>query len=203
MSESQEREPMDLQTDEEIMMEYIAAQDQKAIEAIFERYKNRILNFCLRILGNRADAEDITADVFLALFSNKYQYDPQAKFSTWLFTVARNRCIDQIRRRKNIISMWFTSKNGGTVEQWDVEDSSHLSREELEKKETQQQVRLAIAKLPVEQKEAIVLREYHSFSYAQISQVLDCSLEKVKILIYRGREQLRGELSSLIEEDQS
>ena len=185
--------------DEEIMLEYQSGQEE-AITMIFERYKNSILNFCLRILGNRADAEDVTGDVFLSLFSKRYTYDPKAKFSTWLYTIARNSCIDRIRKRKNFVSIWFTQKEDGRVDQWDIEDAQDLSREELGKKEMAAQVRLAISKLPLEQKEAIVLREYHSLSYEQIAVILNCSLEKTKILIFRARERLREELSAFLKE---
>lgn len=192
---------MDERKDEDIMLQFLAG-DKEAVSMIFDRYRNPILNFCLRILGNRADAEDVVGTVFLNLFTQKYTYSPgPAKFSTWLFTIARNSCMDRIRKKKRFISLWFT-KEDGTTEAWDVEDSRDLSREELAKKDTQTQVRLAITKLPLEQREALVLREYHAQSYEEIAKILDCSLEKVKILIFRGREQLRQELSSLIQEGQ-
>jgi RNA polymerase sigma-70 factor, ECF subfamily len=157
------------QRDEEIMLEYQAG-DTKAIEMIYQRYKSRVLNFSLRVLGNRAEAEDVTGEVFLTLFSHKYTYDPQAKFSTWLFTVARNRCISHIRKRKKMRSMWFTSNDSGTFEQMEIPDSRNLSREDLERKEAKLEVRRAISQLPFEQREAIVLREYHDMSYDQIRQ---------------------------------
>jgi len=187
-----------LRVSEEIMMDYHSGKDEKAAQMIFFRYKTRILNFCLRILGNRADAEDVTGDVFLKLFSKKYIYDPKAKFSTWLYTVARNSCISRIRKRKNLVSVWFSSKGSHTYQEWEIEDSRDLAGQELEKREAAKQVRRAIGKLSFEQREAVVLREYHDLSYEQISQILNCSLEKVKILIFRGRERLREELTSFI-----
>jgi RNA polymerase sigma-70 factor (ECF subfamily) len=188
------------QSDEEIMMEYQSERDPEAIKMIFSRYKTRILNFCLRILGNRADAEDVTGDVFLTLFSGKYVYGPKAKFSTWLYTVARNRCISRTRQRKNVVSVWFSSKGAGGPDQWEVEDREDLAGEQLAQKEAASRVKQAVGRLAYEQREAIVLREYHRLSYDEISQVLDCSLEKVKILIFRGRESLRAELKPFIEE---
>ena len=167
---------------------------------IFMRYKNPILNFCLRILGNRPDAEDVTGEVFLALFSKQYTFKPEAKFSTWLYTIARNNCIDRIRKKRNLVSLWFQSKRDDGWEALEIMDSNDLSAEALEKKEMARRVRLAIQALPLEQKEAIVLREYQALSYEQIAQVLDCSLEKAKILIFRAREQLRNHLSSYIKE---
>ena len=191
----------DQHQEENLIKEYLSG-NQEALAMIFELYKNRILNFCLRILGNRADAEDVTADVFLALFSQKYTHNPQAKFSTWLYTVARNSCISRIRKRKNFVSLWFTSNEGEVADAWDIPDTNPLSREELDQREISSEVRKAISKLPLEQREAIVLREYHSLSYEEIAKVLHCSLEKVKILLFRAREQLRTQLSSFIKEQQ-
>jgi len=187
--------------DEDIMMEYRSGGEPESIKIIYFRYKARILNFCLRMLGNRADAEDVTGDVFLALFSRKYAYDPGAKFSTWLYTVARNTCINRIRKRKNLVSVWFSSKGSNEYEQWDVEDNEDHAADQLAQREAASRVRRAIGLLPDEQREAIILREYHRFSYDEIRKILNCSLEKVKILIFRGREGLRGELKSFIEEE--
>ena len=120
------------QRDEELMMEYRTGGEPEAIKVIFFRYRSRILNFCLRMLGNRADAEDVTGEVFLTLFSKKYAYDPEAKFSTWLYTVARNSCITRIRKRKNLVSVWFSSRGSSACEQWDVEDPEDLAQSWLE-----------------------------------------------------------------------
>jgi RNA polymerase sigma-70 factor (ECF subfamily) len=185
--------------DEDIIVEYQNGDDH-AMQILYERYKNHILNFSLRILGNRADAEDVTADVFLKLFEKKYTFDPKAKFSTWLFTVARNKCIDQTRKRKKQTSMWFFSKGQGNYEQWDVEDENAQTDKNLKLNETKIEVKKAIAQLKYEQREALILREYDKMSYQEISEILNCSLEKVKVLIFRAREQLKKELASFIKE---
>ena len=89
----------------------------------------------------------------------------------------------------------------GEYKEWDVPDTAPLASDELNKKDTAIYVKKAIAKLPVLQKEALVLREYHNLSYEEISQVLNCSLEQVKILIFRGRERLKKELPAFIAEE--
>ena len=186
-------------TDEELMHEY-AQGDAQALGLIFERYKTAILNFCLRILRNRADAEDITAEVFMVLCSNKYKSQTNAKFSTWLYTIARNACISKIRQKKKMFSMWVKNNSEGGYEEMDLVDNKILPREEVEQKEKAAIIQKALTKLPLIQKEAIVLREYQGLNYDEIAKVLDCSLSKVKILIFRAREQLRQELPSLIQE---
>jgi len=188
------------QKDEELITEYQSGH-KEAGNMICQRYQGKIFNFCYRILGNRADAEDATANAFLALFSRHYTNYPNAKFSTWLFTVARNSCMTQIRKRKTTISLWFTDKENGSFEPWEIRDSKETSREDLANREMAEHIRSAISQLPIDQREAIVLREYQKFSYEQIAQTLNCSLEKVKVLIFRAREQLRIKLSSLIREE--
>ncbi|MCK5580818.1 MAG: sigma-70 family RNA polymerase sigma factor [Candidatus Omnitrophica bacterium] len=186
--------------DEQLISAYMQGEDT-ALEILFQRYKSSILNFALRILGNRADAEDVVSDVFVSVFSKKYEIRPGAKFKTWLYKVAYNAAISKIRKRKKMISLWFLKNDAGQYEEWDVPDPGSLAPEELIKQETAAAVRKTIHKLPRMQKEAIVLREYHKLGYAEIADIMECSLENVKILIYRAREALRNELPSFIKGD--
>lgn len=189
-------------TDEELMRA-LQSGDGTAMNQIFQNNKKRIFNFCYSLLGHRADAEDIAGDVFVSVLKNRDQYDSTRTFSTWIFTIARNMCFNRMRVRKHSVSMWFTQPGSHQSEEWDIESKEDDSRDALLKKERAQHVCQAIAKLPFEQKEALELRQYQGFSYAEISEILDCSLEKVKILIYRAKENLRSELAAFIKGDQS
>ena len=188
-------------TDEEIMIDYQAG-DQDAMQTIFHRHKMPLLNFCLRILGNRADAEEIAGDVFLTLVTHKDTFKSQAKFSTWIYTIARNKCISHLRRRK---FTWafpsLSSPEESESPAIQIPSSDDLPHEALVRQETATHVRNAIDRLPYEQREAIVLKEYHDFSYEEISTILSCSLEKVKILIFRAKERLRIDLTSFLQEE--
>jgi RNA polymerase sigma-70 factor (ECF subfamily) len=179
------------QTDEELVRAYYNG-DQAAFRELFDRYKTRVLNFCLRILGNRSDAEDVTSEVFMALAERRYILRVEAKCATWIYTVARNACITRIRRRKYTTSLWFTHDKSGEVAQIDPVDTQHLPPDKIIQEEHITLMRASIAELPLEQREALVLREYQKLSYQEIAVVLNCSLEKVKVLIFRGRENLRG-----------
>lgn len=83
-------------SDEELMARYQAG-DKQAVEVIYLRYKYRILNFCWRMLGNRAQAEDVASEIFMSLFTSAYKMQPDVKFSTWFYTIARH-----LRRRSNL-----------------------------------------------------------------------------------------------------
>ncbi len=185
------------QSDEDIMLDYQAG-NQAAVEELFKRYKTRIFNFCLSLLSNRADAEESAAEVFFALVSQQNAFDGRVKFSTWLYTIARNKSVDRLRKRKNIVSMWFPSSEKGEASQMDFADAAITTEEKVLKKEAIAYMRLAIRKLPLEQREALVLKQYHGLSYFEISDVMDCSVEKVKILIFRAKQQLRVALGPLV-----
>ncbi len=179
--------------DEELMLAYQSG-NSEALEEIFLRYKARILNFALRILSNLADAEDVVGETFFILTRKKSSYEPKAKFSTWIYTISHNLCIDRIRRRKKTTFLWFLRGKGETEEEIIMPDLKPLQDTHLEKGETRDRVRASIGKLSLKYKEAIILREYQNLSYQEISGVLGCSLSEVKMRIFRAREKLRKEL---------
>ncbi len=188
------------QSDQELIARYLDG-DQTAFRVIFERYKNRLFNYAWRVLGNRADAEDVVSEVFLAVFEKRYRVQAQAKFSTWLYTVAHNGCMTKFRQKKNMVSLWFQQAESDTPQEWDLPDAGLTPSQQSDQKDVIAVVRAAVKKLPVEQREALILREYQGLSYDDIARVLDCSLEKVKILIFRAREGLKGTLpASFLEE---
>lgn len=191
---------MEQNTDEELLRAYNSG-DATAFEALFGRHKENIFNFSLRLLGNRPDAEDVTSEVFVLLFQKRFVDDGRAKLTTWLFTVARNNCLTRLRSVKHTISTWFKKETGVEESQWDLPDTSIDAGESMRQKESARLVRKALMKLPIEQKEALILREYEKKDYAEIAQILNCSFEKVKILIFRAREALRKDLLPILKED--
>ncbi len=167
-----------------------------ALEGIFTRYKKPVFNFAYRFLANRAEAEDVASDVFLAVVSGRYHHSPQAKFSTWLFTVTRNSCISRIRSGKKIFSIWFKTEQGEN-QHMDIADESMPGPDNALLKEEQSVfLEKALARLPLGQREAIILKEFQNMRYEEIATVLNCTLANVKILIFRGRENLRRELKT-------
>jgi len=185
--------------DEDLIRELQQGRSQ-AFDELFARYQRPVFHFCLRMTGSRPDAEDVTSEVFLALFQKCRSYEPKAKFSTWLFTIARNMSISRIRRRRKISFLWFIDKTRGDEMPWDIPDPSPGADEKAVRAETDRAIAAAIQKLPDLQKQALILREYQQFSYAEISQILKCSLEQVKILIYRARQTLKDQLAGILTE---
>ncbi|HOD11677.1 MAG TPA: RNA polymerase sigma factor [Candidatus Omnitrophota bacterium] len=186
--------------DEDLILAYQDG-DKEALEVIFHRYKKPIFNYALRILSDRAEAEDIVSDIFITLFVKKDSYKPQAKFSTWLYTVARHMCFTRLRQKRRFFAFWVKDKKEDEYHQMDIPDISLNPEKVTAEEELSSAVQKALNKLPALQKEVIVLREYQNLSYQEISLVLDCSLEKVKILIFRARENLKKHLAFLITEE--
>ncbi len=189
------------QTDEELMRAYQEG-DEEAMSEIFGRYQKKIFNFALRLLGQRADAEDATADVFLNLIKTETSWRPSAKFSTWLYTVARNACLSKLRKHRNVFSLSFSKGPGEDETAWDIPEPA-VAATAFHQKELSAHIKTAIDKLPVSQREVLILREYQDLSYDEISNITGESLSNVKVLIFRAREQLRQTLSFLLKEVQS
>jgi len=186
--------------DEELVRRFYQA-DEEALVVIFKRHKDGIFNFALRLVGNRADAEDAVSHTFMMLCEKRYTIKPGASFKTWGYTVARNICLSKLRNRNRFYSFWSPKNDPDHDGPIDVIDPKETARDQLDQKETMGLIQKAIHKLPEEQKEALLLREYHDFSYEEISQVLNCSLDKVKVLIFRARSRLKYLLPPVLLED--
>jgi RNA polymerase sigma-70 factor (ECF subfamily) len=188
-----------MKTDEQLMEEFNNG-NIPALEEIFQRYKKPLLNFAIRILGSLAEAEDAVSETFYILLRKKQAYEPCAKFTTWVYTVLRRRCIDRIRARKRLFFPWFRKDGSDEYEEMDIPDLKPLPFENLERQDMAYAVKEKIGRLPLAYREALILREYNKLGYAEIARVLDCSVEKVKVLIFRARERLKDELLPIMEE---
>jgi len=188
-------------SDSELIVE-IKAGNREAMQEMFNRYKESLFNYAMRILGNRADAEDAVSEVFTALSARAEIYRPIGKFSSWLYRITHNICIDTVRRRKKIVFMWYKDRRDETAVEWDIPYRGDMPFSELERKERKALIKKFVAKLPPEQRQALILKQYHGLDYQEIGQVMECSVSKVKTLIFRARESLRESLAPIIKEEQ-
>lgn len=157
--------------------------------AIVVRHQLPLFRFAARLLGNREDAEDVTQDVFLAAFANLSGYDSsRAVFSTWLFIIARNRCINLLQRRQPI-----PLNEPDAIR--DVASTDPIACEELS-----QQLDRALAALPVEQRSAFILAEIEELPYAEIARIEQTSLGTVKSRIHRAKQRLQSLLEPILRE---
>ena len=153
------------------LMERIGAGDHAAFRELVERHQNAVIGTVAKMLGNPSDAEDISQQVFLRIWRNAKRYRPDAKFTTYLFTITRNLVFNETRRRgrKKEVSSDEREENSHHL----IEDSPDRQPDaELLQAELQQAVDDAIAALPETQRMAVVLRRYEQLSYEEIAEVL-------------------------------
>jgi RNA polymerase sigma-70 factor, ECF subfamily len=171
--------------------------DRAAFAELVEKYKQPVMNFVYRSLRDETEAEDLAQNVFLQVYKSRSRYRQTAKFSTWLFTIARNLCLNELRRRSRhpAESIEETHAENEDQPQRQYEDKSQLAPpEQLLHGELVRKIEEALADLPENQRSAILLCRQEDLSYEEIAGVLGCSLSATKSLIHRGREILKEKL---------
>ena len=171
--------------------------DREAFEALVEKYKQPVMNLVYRTLPDAIEAEDLAQHVFLQVFKSAHRYEVSAKFSTWIFTIARNLCLNEIRRRARhpAESLDVTSAEHEDQPLRQFEDGKTFSPPEaLLQGELEEKIGEALAALPEKQRTALILCRQEELSYEEIAKVLGCSLSATKSLIHRARETLRQQL---------
>lgn len=171
--------------------------DTIAFEELVEKYKQPVINLIYRTLPDATEAEDLSQHVFLQVFKSAHRYRVTAKFSTWLYTIARNLCLNEIRRRSRhpaeSLDLVHPDHEDQPLRQ--IEDSKTFAPPDLLlQDELSRKIEEALADLPENQRTAILLFREQEMSYEDIAEVLDCSLSATKSLIHRGRETLKLKL---------
>lgn len=177
---------------------YLAGQgDASACAGLVDRHINRIVGVAERLLGSRADAEDVAQEVFLRVWRHAAAWRPgEARFSTWLYRVATNLCTDRLRRRRETGLEVVADFDDGSV------PADHL----LVRQDIAKRVQAALAMLPERQRTAVVLCHYEELGNIEAAKVMDVSVEAMESLLSRGRrrlrEMLRGERADLYDGEQ-
>lgn len=169
--------------------------DQNAFGEIVEIYKDKVFQLCFRMVGNRHEAEDLAQEAFVRAFVNISSFNQTLKFSTWLYRIATNLCIDRLRKKKP--DYYLDAEVAGTeglTMYSQIPAKTVLPEEEVVSLEIQQQIQLEISKLPEKYRSVIVLKYIEELSLNEISEILELPLGTVKTRIHRGREALRKQL---------
>jgi RNA polymerase sigma-70 factor (ECF subfamily) len=185
--------PVQLDPDAALMLR-VKRGDRAAFTELVEKYKQPVMNFVHRSLRDETEAEDVAQNVFLQVFKSRARYERTAKFSTWLFTIARNLCLNEIRRRSRHRAESMEAPHPEQEDQplHQFEDKQTASPpESLLHSELEAKIEQALAELPENQRLAIVLCRQEELSYEEIAGVLGCSVSAIKSLIHRGRETLK------------
>lgn len=186
----------DLDADAQLMLR-VKRGDAAAFAVLVEKYQQPILNLLTRTLGDPTEAEDLAQAVFLQAWKSARRYRPTAKFSTWLFTIARNLCLNELRRRARHPAESLDAPHPaaeGEPHHNPPDARTASPPEALLQGELERKIEEALAALPENQRTAILLCRQEELSYEDIAAVLGCSLSATKSLIFRGRETLKRRL---------
>ena len=181
-------------------MERFREGDQDAFRILFVNYKQKIINYCYRFCGHREIAEELAQEVFLRVYKAAPRYRPDARFSTWIFRIATNICLNELRKKKyrcKIESLDDSFHSGTGAGSGEIEDrGTPAPQDRLEDRERDQMIQGAISNLPEKQRAALLLRLHYGFSYREIGKQIKASESSVKSLIHRGRQNLKKVLGT-------
>jgi RNA polymerase sigma-70 factor (ECF subfamily) len=169
--------------DDEQVMTQVGAGRVELLAILFERHHVRLFNFFLRLTADRSLSQDLTQEVFLRILKYRQSYRGESKFSTWMYQIARNLHIDQLRSRRpelpidDIYEECACPQPSPAQEAEAGQDSDLLAR--------------ALERLPLRKREVLLLSRFQNMKYAEIADMLACSVESVKVQVHRSLKELR------------
>lgn len=169
--------------------------DEKAFARLLGRYKDTIHFMLLKMVNNKSDAEDLTLEAFGKAFKNLHQYSPSFAFSTWLFKIASNNCIDFLRKKKGVMISIESSEQNQNGDQVKLKSKELNPEEKLIRMQKAILLRKVVRRLKPRYQTLVELRYFREFSYEEIAKELNLPLGTVKAQLFRAR----GMLFKMIE----
>ena len=192
--------PLEELSDEELMLRYGEEGETDAFEILLSRHEKPVFNFILKRCGRRGEAEELLQETFLRVVRSADSYEPKAKFTTWLYTIARNLCIDRARKAKGHTEVSLDKPIGDDpdddtyVDQM-ANDEANASSVDHDRKTFRRRLQQALDELPDKQREVFVLREFSELKYREIADVVDAAVPTVKSRMRYALKALRGHLA--------
>ena len=173
-------------SDEKLILRFQEG-DINAYNELVKRYKDRLLNFVFRYFNNREQAEDVVQDTLIKLYTHASYYKNIAKFSTWIFTIAKNNALTELRKnkRKQTDSLW--TDDGKVI---DINSNDQTLDRRVQSEIAVDQLNKFLDEIPENFRMAVVLRDFQELSYDEISKILEIPIGTIKSRINRGRIQL-------------
>ena len=180
-----------------LLIERCKRGDQTAYALLVRKYQNSVFNLCRKMVRNPEEARDLTQEAFVKTFATLDRFNPVYAFSSWLYKITANLCIDHIRKQRMKMLSIDEPVDGdeGSIAR-DLQDPGQRPDEVSERSEMRILIQDAIAQLPVHYREILILRHEQQLSYEEIATRLAIPLGTVKARIHRAREQLKGILRS-------
>ena len=182
-------------TDEQLIARFQSGDERAYIELV-NRYRDRLINFVYPFLADFEQAEDVVQETMLKLYEKKHYYREIAKFSTWIYTIARNLANTELRKKKRRKTTYI-SRMTKDDRQYDIPAVQADLNQNLQNEFIRDRIHAAIKELPEHFKTVIILRDIQELSYDDISNIVGVPLGTVKSRINRARLQLQAELQDL------
>lgn len=180
-----------MEFNERDMIERASRGDAAAFNRLMEQHERRMYAVALRMCGNREDAQDCLQEAMLRVYRAIGGFKGQSSFSTWVYRITMNTCLDELRRKKNRQS---TSLDSLLDMGWSPSDDTNAPEKQAMRSELRRNLNRAIQELPEEMRSAVVLRDIQGFSYEEIAHMLEINVGTIKSRISRGREKLREKM---------
>lgn len=177
------------------IMERLKKGDDTAFEELVDRHYQSVYRFAYRFLNDPPEAEDITQEVFLRVFRASKTYSPRAKFSTWLYTITKNLCFNELRKKRTVS---IVSIEDEMIPELPSVDDSTVSK--IEEAEVRERVLVAVKSLPPNLRIAVILLKYHGLSYEEVAEILGCTINAVKLRVHRAKNFLARSIGYLSQE---
>lgn len=187
---------------EKILIEKAKSGDESSFETLILSCQNRAYNIAYRYMKNEEDAMDALQESFIKIFRHLDKFKADSKFETWVYRIVVNTCNDLLRKNsplKTVDSIYRNEDEKDTV--IDIPDTTGLPEKILGQKEESQQILQCLEMLNKEQKDIVLLRDVHGFSYEEISKILGCTIGTVKSRIFRSRSRLKEIILEQTEEN--
>jgi RNA polymerase sigma factor (sigma-70 family) len=186
---------------DEQLMARVGRDETAALGELYDRHHPPLFAFLLRVMGERAAAEDLAQEVFWRLWEQRARYDPERAFATWLYTIARHMAVNELQRAGHKTARFseLSETEQQRFEAGDVEPDARPPEELVLAAAWRGQVQDALQTLPPEQRLCLVMREYEGRSHREIGEILGCSEGNARVLSHRARQALRPLLASLWE----
>jgi RNA polymerase sigma-70 factor (ECF subfamily) len=196
---SEETIPKNLDADTQLMLRFKDG-DQAAFDLLFTRYTPAIISFAYRFVRDREVAEELAQEVFLKVYEGAGRYRVQSRFTTWLYRIATNVCLNEIRKPRFRAAHEPLSEESERESEISSTESVRGQDKLLERQAIVRVIRQVLDQIPEKQRTAFILSKYQELSYAEVAEVLKTSEKAVKSLIHRARETLAERLKPLMPE---
>ena len=179
-------------TDEELIKNFQKGNEDAYVQLV-NRYKDKLINFVFRMIGDLEQSEDIVQETMIKLYYKKHYYREVAKFSTWIYTIARNQTNTELRKKKRKQTLSL-SRFGKNEKDYELAAIQPRIEKEVEDKFLLKRIQSCINKLPDHYKTVIILRDIEQLSYEEISKIVSAPLGTIKSRINRARLQIQAEI---------